>query len=119
MAGRYCVARLAADVAIPPDFFTGEGFVSATRTNDELSLVYPAECSFEVQKQEPDWVGFMVAGPLEFSETGILSRLSGALADAGVSLFAISTFDTDYLFIKMDQKEMALAALAKVAQIPD
>ncbi len=117
MAGRYCVARLAADAVMPSGFFDGDGFVSATRTGDELSLLYPEDRDVDVQSCEAGWVGFMVEGPLEFSEIGILSRLSAALADAGISLFAISTFDTDYLFVKAECEDETRQALSKVCSV--
>ncbi len=119
MPGRYCVARLAVDAPIPADFFTGEGFSSLTRTDDELSLVYAQGRTFETQKCETDWIGFRVQGVLDFALVGILARLSGTLADAGVSLFAISTHDTDYLFVKAEQEAEARKALVKVAQMAD
>ncbi len=115
--GRYCVARLTPDAPLPPDFWTGDGFVSVTRTDDELSLVYPEGREINTQKCETGWVGFRVCGVLDFALVGILSRLSTALADAGVSLYAISTHDTDYLFVKADQEAAARAALAGVATV--
>jgi uncharacterized protein len=117
MPGRYCVARLAPDAALPPDFLADDGFVSVTRTEDELSLVYPEGREINTQKCETGWVGFVVCGVLDFALVGILSRLSTALTDAGVSLFAISTHDTDYLFVKADQETAARIALASVATV--
>ena len=117
MPGRYCVARLAMDARLPADLFSGDGFVSLTRTEDELSLVYPQNRNLIVQNCEKDWVGFKVMGVLDFTLIGVLSRLSTALADAGVSVFALSTHDTDYLFVKAAQQAAARIALAKVATI--
>ncbi len=117
MPGRYCVARLAANADLPPGLLVGEGFVSVTRTADELSLVYPQGRVDNPSKCETDWVGFRVEGVLDFALVGILARLSGALADAGISLYALSTYDTDYLFVKADQEVAARAALSKVANI--
>jgi len=119
MPGRYCVARLAPGAALPPDFWADDGFVSVTRTDDELSLVYPEGREINTQKCETGWVGFRVCGVLDFALVGILSRLSTALADAGISLFAVSTHDTDYLFVKAEQEAAARAALASVATVLD
>ena len=119
MPGRYCVAQLAVNSEIPAGILTGDGFVSITRTEDELSLVYPEGREINTQKCETGWVGFMVCGVLDFALVGILSRLSGALADAGVSLFATSTHDTDYLFVKVEQEAAARVALASVAKVLD
>jgi uncharacterized protein len=115
MPGRYCVARLPGGAPVPAGFFDGPGFCSATQTGDELSLVYLEGRNFSTQKCEPGWTGFKVQGVLDFALVGILARLSGALADAGVSLFALSTHDTDYLFVKAEQEPAAREALAKVA----
>lgn len=119
MPGRYCVARQAPDARIPPDFFLADGFVSVTRTDEEVSLVYPQGRVTDVQQCENGWVGFKVQGVLDFALVGILARLSTALADAGVSLFALSTYDTDYLFVKAEQEAEARKALALVATLLD
>ncbi|SHI04867.1 ACT domain-containing protein [Ferrimonas marina] len=86
-------------------------FFSLTRTDEELSLVLPASCTVEGAKMEPGWRALKVAGPLDFSLVGILAQLSQVLADAGVSLFALSTFDTDYLLVKAERLEDAIDAL--------
>ena len=117
MPGGYCVARLGPKAAIPADFFTGNGFVSVTRTDDELSLVYPEGKPLSVDPCESGWIGFRVEGVLDFALVGILATLSGALAEAGISLYALSTYDTDYLFVKADQEEAARTALARVASL--
>lgn len=59
---------------------------------------------------ETGWVAFKVGGPLEFSMTGVLSDLSGALARDAISLFAISTYDTDYILVKSDDAARATDA---------
>ena len=82
------------------------------RTDGELSLVCPTPDAPETtEAREDGWRGLRVAGQLEFSLVGILARLSSALAAAGVSLFAVSTYDTDYLFVKDEAYQKALDAL--------
>jgi uncharacterized glyoxalase superfamily protein PhnB len=82
------------------------------RTDNELSLVCPTpDAPSDCEAREDGWRGLRVAGQMEFSLVGILSRLSSALAAAGVSLFAVSTYDTDYLFVKDAAYEKALNAL--------
>jgi len=82
------------------------------RTDGELSLVCPTpDAPMSCEAREDGWRGLRVAGPLEFSLVGILSRLAGALAAAGVSLFAVSTYDTDYLFVKDTAYDKAVEAL--------
>ena len=63
-------------------------------------------------QSEGGWSCIKVIGPLDFGLTGILAHLAGLLAEAGISLFAISTFDTDYLLVKTDQLAPAMDALA-------
>ena len=70
------------------------------RTPEELSIVCPSEVTIFRSKQEPDWACFRVEGPLDFALYGIIARISGALAAERISLFAISTFDTDYILVK-------------------
>lgn len=100
-----------------PGWAAGE-LVSITRTPDELSVVCaehdsnPGAAAGMVV--EAGWRVLRVAGPLDFSLTGVLAALSTALAQAGISIFAISTFDTDYLMVKEPTLEAAVRALRAV-----
>jgi hypothetical protein len=105
----YAVSRLAADAEIP-DWARGE-LVSLTRTADELSVVSEAETVPKGVRSERGWRALRVSGPLDLSLVGVLAELSGVLARAEVSLFAVSTFDTDYLLVRERDLERALAAL--------
>ena len=85
------------------------GFVSITRTDRELSIVCPGRLVPAGVRAEGGWRCFEVEGPLDFAMTGVLASLSGALSDAGITLFAISTFDTDYILVKdADAAQQAL-----------
>lgn len=106
--GEYVVSRLPADAPLPD--VTG-GFVSITRTPDELSVVAPAGAAIQADQVARGWRLLTVRGPFEFTLTGIMAALSGALAAAGVPLFALSTFDTDHLLVKDDDLARALVAL--------
>jgi hypothetical protein len=103
---------LAGDVSIP-FWATDSSFVSITRTKDELSIVCSQEDVPEGIKCERDWCCLRVAGTLSFSAVGILAALTGPLAEAGISVFAISTFDTDYLLVKEKDFEEAVNALRR------
>ena len=109
------VVRLPPDAAVPywAEFPANQGtFCSITRTPYELSIVTNFAAASAAERREGPWTAFMVHGPLDFALTGILSKISGALANAGVSIFAISTFDTDYVLVPSADAERARSALA-------
>jgi hypothetical protein len=106
---RLAVCRLSPQDAIP-SWATGE-FLSITRTPTELSIVCGQELVPAGMKCEAGWRVFEVAGPLEFALTGVLAAIATPLAAAGVSIFALSTFNTDYVLVKEDKLAEAMAAL--------
>jgi hypothetical protein len=108
LPGRYAVCRLAADAEVPP---IGGTFVSITRTADELSVVCEENAAPQDVKCELGWRVLKVGGPLDFSLTGVLSAIALPLAAMKVSIFAISTFDTDYVLVKEDSLDRAIQAL--------
>lgn len=103
------VCRLAADDA--PAWLPSEGFVSVTRTAAELSVVCAEAAVPEGVRREGGWRAFVVEGPLDFGLTGILASIAAPLAEAGISIFAISTFDTDYVLVKAEKLHAAAEAL--------
>lgn len=109
---RLAVCRLPADASIP-DWATKGEFFAIVRTSDELSVVCTQSELLESVQREADWRCFKVQGPLDFSLTGVLASLAAPLADAKVSIFAISTFDTDYLLVKENVLEEAKRALTR------
>lgn len=86
---------------------------SVTRTADELSIVCSAEWVPDGVKAETDWQALKLSGPLDFSLVGLLASLSGTLAQEDISIFAISTFDTDYILIRADRMARAVQALRR------
>ncbi|HYR03693.1 MAG TPA: ACT domain-containing protein [Syntrophobacteria bacterium] len=106
------VCRLDPDVAVPPWAFAGP-FTSVTRTPAELSIVCLQKGVPEDVRCERGWRYLAVEGPLACALTGILASLTGALALAGVSVFAISTFDTDYLLVREADAERAVELLSR------
>ena len=85
-----------------------------SRTDRELTLVCPtADAPEACEAREDGWRCLRIKGAMDFSLVGILSRLSNALAAAGVPLFAVSTYDTDYLFVKAQDYDRAVAALTE------
>lgn len=110
-AAEYTVVRLPAGSGIPAGLAAASGVVSVTSTPQEVSIVCPSEVAPEAERSEPGWRLLTVSGPLEFTLTGIIANLAGALAAAGVALFALSTFDTDHLLVKAGDLARATAAL--------
>ena len=99
--GRFAMIRLPKDAPLPEWFQNASGFSAMVRTPDELSLmVRESDLGSGLTQVEGDWVGWFVCGPLAFEMVGVMARLSAALAEAGISLLAVSTFDTDWLFVK-------------------
>ena len=83
-------------------------------TDGELSLVCETDrVPSAPLAREDGWRAFRVAGPMAFTLVGVLARLTGTLAAAGIPLFAVSTFDTDYVLVKADRLSDALCALEK------
>jgi len=106
----FSVCRLepGAALVIPPEDRT---LWSVTRTADETSVICEQGMEPSGATVEPGWRGAVVEGPLEFSMVGVLADLTRATADAGVSVFALSTYDTDYLLFKADNLARAVVAL--------
>lgn len=102
----------ACKLADAPSALPDGGFYSITRTGEEVSVVCEtARVPSDALACEDDLRAFKVCGPLDFSLVGILAKMSSALADAGVPLFAISTYDTDYILVKEEMLETAAIAL--------
>jgi hypothetical protein len=110
LSGSFAMVRLEADAPLPPWAAHGDLF-SITRTGDELSIVCVAGQVPRGVAAETGWRALKVKGPFELSEVGVLAALAAPLAKAKVSLFAISTFDTDYLLVGEKQLPAAIAAL--------
>ncbi|MBW3579354.1 MAG: ACT domain-containing protein [Actinobacteria bacterium] len=85
--------------------------VSVTRTSDELSIVIPEHAVPHSVFHEGGWQAISVRGPLEFSLTGVLAGLSAPLADAGIPVFVVSTFDTDWLLVRANDLDDAVEVL--------
>ncbi len=108
----YAICRLPPDAPIP-SWATSGALSSVTRTVDELSVVCQQASVPAGIPAQLDWRCIAVAGPLDFSLTGILASLAVPLAAADIALFALSTYDTDYLLIKHDHVARAIAVLTQ------
>jgi hypothetical protein len=100
LPGSFAIYRLTPDNKVPGWVWENKTLLSITYTEDELSIV--CQCSLIPShiQAETGWAAIKVQGQLDFSLTGVLAALSGPLAAGGVSIFAISTFDTDYMLVK-------------------
>jgi hypothetical protein len=107
---RFAISRLATDAPIP-NWATQGPFFSVTRTGDELSVVCELSLVPVGAQSQPGWHVFKVHGPFVLSEIGVLSALAAPLAAARISLFAVSTFDTDYLLVAAATLSAAIVAL--------
>jgi hypothetical protein len=109
---RFAVCRLDAQAALPAGLLRGsQEFLSITRTADELSIVCPETLAPAGAKVQPGWRAFKVQGPLDFSLTGIIATLTAPLAEAKISVFAVATYDTDYILVQEKDLEGAKRAL--------
>lgn len=107
---KYGVCRLYKTDIIPSWGIEGE-FYSVTRTEDELSIVCLQKYIPNGIKCEKDWKVLKVEGPLDFSLIGILASISSLMAEKSISIFAISTYDTDYILVKDKNINDAIRAL--------
>lgn len=112
LSGDFSIARYAPDTPLPP--LLARDFCSISRTRNEVTIVCETEfLPAGMQKKEDGWVCLEVDGVLDFNMTGILNAITGPLAGAEISIFAVSTFDTDYILLKKTFLKAALQVLAK------
>ncbi len=109
LSGEFAVCRLPPEATV--DIPQTSVFCSVTRTHDELSVVCEESVVPEGATVESGWRCLRVAGTLPFETIGVLASLTAPLSEAGVSVFAVSTFDTDFLMWKSDHTEALTSAL--------
>ncbi len=110
---RLAVSRLPADAEFP-DWARPGDLLALVRTRDELSIVCPERFVPPETRSERGWRAIQVQGPLEFAMIGVLASIAVPLARAGVSIFALSTSETDYVLVKEDMLDRAVIALQAV-----
>lgn len=109
---RFAISRLAADSPIP-GWATQGPFFSVTRTGEELSVVSEVSSVPPGVASQVRWRIMKVHGPFVLSEIGVVASLAAPLAEAKISLFVVSTFDTDYLLVASETVPAAIAALER------
>lgn len=108
----FIVHSLAADAEVPRQVFNASVFFIG-KTNDELSIVVPETVSVDSEESDGDWRALEVLGPLELSMVGIMAQIGNVLAKARISIFVVSTFETDYFLVKERDLHNAAEALEK------
>ena len=106
----YTIHRFPPNHKIPDQVYESE-FYSISKSEEELSVVCSSSIQLNSKKSEVGWSCIKVIGPLDFSLTGILAEISSVLAKSEISIFAISTFDTDYILVKLEKLPFAKKAL--------
>ncbi len=114
LPGNFAICRMPAKAALPA--WVGKAFTSITRTEDELSMVceerrLPADLDGVEFQFERGWVLLKLHGPFPLDAIGVLASVARPLAEAAISLFALTTFDTDYILVKRTHAKQAIAAL--------
>jgi uncharacterized protein len=118
LPGELAILQLPPEAATPQWLsFSAKPLVSVTHTENELSVVCPVSEVPAGTACEAGWRAFVVAGKMDFSAIGILASIVSPLAGAGISIFSISTFDTDYILVRMDALEKARNVLLQHFQL--
>jgi len=99
--GEYAAHRLAPDAAIPAEAWDAP-FVSIGRSPDELSIITGNGIHIDSESKVGPWLAYRVPGAIDFAAIGIMAALTAPLAEAGIGILGISTYDTDYLLVHAD-----------------
>jgi len=112
LPGLYGIVRLGPEVPVP-NWATRGDFSTITRTADELSIVCPASNLPDGVRSQHRWTCLKLEGPFPFSQTGVLLSFIEPLSSNGIPIFAVSTHDTDYVFVRDDKSKVALDLLRR------
>ncbi len=115
--GRFAVIQLPANAPIPMWVLDVDGLTNITRTQKELSIVCQEQYVPEGIEADKDWIALCFSEPVSFKEIGLVAKLTSTLAEAGVSLFAISTYENDILLTKSSDSIATRQALGQVCDI--
>jgi hypothetical protein len=117
LPGEWAIARLPSDAPVPEWAIGPASFSAFTRTAEELSLVCPTAAVPPGIQVEPGWTVLKLHGPLAFNQTGVLAAIALPLAAAGIAIFAVSTFDTDYVLVKTTGLDSAIRVLTAAGHV--
>lgn len=118
LQSNYVVCRFEPQAVVPAWAMQGD-FFTVSRTQEELSIVCQARLIPSDIKAEKEWRVFKIEGSFAFTQIGILNSVTSVLANNGISLFAISTFDTDYIMVKGVDLDRAIVALKQAGHSVD
>jgi len=110
LTGEFSIHKLHPSAKIP-DTIQESKFYQICRTDEELSIVCETHISMISEHEEKGWECIKVDGPLDFGLTGIIAGISKVLAESNISIFAISTYDTDYILVKHQSLDNSIKAL--------
>ena len=108
----YSICQVTDIESIPAEMYSA-GFYSVTSTGEEISVVTNCKTKFPGLKTNEGWRGFRVEGVVDFSLIGIINTITSPLKEHKISVFVISTWNTDYVFVKEDSFDQAIEALKK------
>ncbi|MBA3006658.1 MAG: ACT domain-containing protein [Proteobacteria bacterium] len=111
LEGQFSIHRLSEESEIPHQVFQNI-FFAIVKTDEELSIVCSSSIQIQAENTNSGWSCFKVLGPLDFSLTGILAKISTALAESKISIFAVSTFNTDYILVESSKLSLAKRTLS-------
>jgi uncharacterized protein len=106
----FAIHRLNPEDKIPNEL-NDEKLFWIGKTDEELSIVCKSGIKLSAQETDDGWKAIKLIGPLDLSEIGILAGITKILAEAGINIFALSTFDTDYILVKKSKIDFAIKTL--------
>ena len=107
----FCIHRLPPGRKFSLDAFGAASWYSVTRTNDELSVIAPEGIDPGPGDRQPGWSCLQIADTLDFGMVGVIAGISRVLAEASISIFTVSTYNTDHVFVRTGDVESAVRAL--------
>jgi len=110
MEGAFSIHRFQSSTEIPREVLKSS-FFAICKTDEELSVVCPEELILTGSKCNSGWAGIKIVGPLDLDEVGVIAGVSRILSVYRISIFAVSTYDTDYIFVKDHNLKRAVSAL--------
>lgn len=113
----FAICRLEKNTPVPEWALRGSQFSSITASSEEISIVCDETVVPPDVKAVKGWRAFMVEGQLDLAMTGVIASLTAPLAEAGISVFTLSTFATDYLLVKAERLDDAVGVLSAFCQI--